>query len=110
MKSRTIQRVGADFDRLGCQLRQPALGPGGDGADRRNHTRRYRRVCSQGQSDREKRHHWVRTPQNTDTNGSFTFTNLRPDDYDVSVEATGFVTLKLPPLNFGPTRFVSDVA
>ena len=30
----------------------------------------------------------------TDANGNFTFANLRPDDYDVSVEAQGFTSLK----------------
>jgi outer membrane receptor protein involved in Fe transport len=32
--------------------------------------------------------------ETTDSNGSFTFANLRPDDYEVSVEAAGFVGLK----------------
>ncbi len=35
----------------------------------------------------------VRT-EATDANGNFTFANLRPDDYDVSVEAQGFMSLK----------------
>ncbi|HUA60188.1 MAG TPA: carboxypeptidase-like regulatory domain-containing protein, partial [Verrucomicrobiae bacterium] len=30
----------------------------------------------------------------TDANGNFTFANLRPDDYDVSVQAQGFMGLK----------------
>ncbi|HTX37734.1 MAG TPA: TonB-dependent receptor [Bryobacteraceae bacterium] len=35
----------------------------------------------------------VRT-EATDANGNFTFANLRPDDYDVTVDAQGFMSLK----------------